>query len=538
MTHTLDAPTLQDMASLAPVRRDYYNRLATICRLIQLEGESSSDMRETLFNAEHIARFRAMACYSAGAAWRKVPLEVWDMIFGFHLESSRQQGRVSGSNASPAETPVLSNSIDNQDWSAMSAPCSILRVCKWWRAAALSTPTVWSSVAIPLVVKGSIVGYIPFIPTQLANDIVPRLNRVANNPIPWSLTLSARGGLLGALEPITGLPFSSVLTSSHPAIHTIQHLKVDTFSFNIAFCGLGSAFPLVSSLVLGWFDKRRNPSVHYLGASPQFIGLRKAVLHNAIDMYAASLPQAIPWSQLTHLLVQNWLPWERMRALLMLCTSLCEACFLAEEFNPEHMIITPTQAWHHTTPNVIISQQHLRALTIICRGEISSSAFTDLAFPVLTKMRIFCDSFTNGDSTSLFSSPLPVLTHLALVLRETERYGGPVADVSSGRIATILDACPSLVHLVLATEGDFGTILEPLASSSEEPRAPKLEILALLWQPDPYAILYNRRAPFPAQVLSDIVPRVEEKQESQIIRQVSNVLLSDSPNGRLFQGLA
>ncbi|KAJ3519943.1 hypothetical protein NMY22_g12969 [Coprinellus aureogranulatus] len=441
-------------------------------RLIQLEGGRGSRMTDVLSEAEHIARSRIMACDSIKAAWRRLPLEIWDEIFGFHMESARQ-GRASTRKTCPPgfgawlrENRWRGGCLESADWDAMCVPNPSLLVSKRWRAVALSTTAAWSGVSLPLTMKSSIVGHIPFIPTHLANHIAPRLQRIANRRLPWSLTISANG------RTVVTCPWLAV--SCHPRPISSRSLFSGTAEDQYIMRSErtpGIRFNPAFSIIL---------ERDYLLLLPHLPSLTKAVILDA-DLSSPSFPPAIPWPQLTKLFVEHdqfHVP--QVRALLSLCASLREFCLRSRSWSG-NASNTTTQA-----APAILTMHHLKSFTIASGGAvIPPTMFDNLGFPALTNLRIFCHSLGGGSSNRPFPLPFLMLTQLTLVL---SHWGGD-PDTIRFKLTSILDACPFLDDLVVSSESDFRPVLEPLVFSSGCPRAKNLRSLTLLCEPLAYDFL-------------------------------------------------
>jgi hypothetical protein len=203
MIHSLQPPSPTDRQLVGETMQCSQKLLETIRPALGLEEKKNSYMARTLLQAEIIARYRIMACLSVGATWRKLPEELWDKIFVFYLDETRVQARRDVGRPRPASTSYLTaylqsmgglpsggagpppeRSGERVDRRVMNAPLPLLGVCRAWRAAALSTPSLWSNVVISSVATETAVGTVPFIAASDAARLMPRLKGIVINPIP------------------------------------------------------------------------------------------------------------------------------------------------------------------------------------------------------------------------------------------------------------------------------------------------------------------------------------------------------------------
>lgn len=299
----LDPPYPQDLQHVEDVLADYANRLAMVRTLIQLEKDNPhSPIPERLLEVAMIAQRRVDACTGLRAAWRSLPLELWDKIFGYYLRAIRSgpsQGTVEATNR-PAHT----------------APLTFSSVCRAWQVAVKSSNSVWTDLVIPIEVD--LATGVPFLAARDASHILPRLNRFVAKHVPWSLTISSWGesdvtGATPVSLPSTTFPLAPLL-EHHPSLTWVSDLCIIGPNLSTRLDAL--SFPSATSLMV--LPCKTRPKIHLDNTLPQVHSIKKAVLVGVLDR--GYFTHNLPWSQLTHLYLGGALNLPGMRQVLRSCT--------------------------------------------------------------------------------------------------------------------------------------------------------------------------------------------------------------------------
>ena len=454
-------------------------------------------MARTLLQAETIARYRIMACLSVGASWRKLPRELWDKVFVFYLDKTQVQAKrvvlrprpepgpgsylamyLQAMRSVPSLAGLLPDdrSGERVDQRVMNAPLPLLAVCHAWRAAVLSTPSIWSNVVIPSVATETAVGTVPFIASSDAARLMPRLRRITMNPVPWSLTIVEKPGPEPS-QSTSGeglaLPLSMVLFQSEVPFESIKFLKIIMDPSNSPYFHGQFNLDSTSSLVL-WCN--RKPSNDRLDRPPRVPNLKKGVFINAVNPSVGGLPSNIPWSQLTHLLVVGNLNGKRIRDFLTLCSSLRRGAFQVEADEDLESSDQPD-----APANAQPTLSSIEALDIVgpCVDDMGLHLRVplDISFPALTRTRIF-GRYESATQLPAYLQPFHSLTHLSLVVCGSSRWA--VHSAGFYDIGDILDCCPLLVELVASLQGRLDAYLGSLVFNLESRRGRHLQVLALL----------------------------------------------------------
>ncbi|KAJ3533834.1 hypothetical protein NMY22_g7168 [Coprinellus aureogranulatus] len=285
-----------------------------------------------------------------------------------------------------------------------------------------------------------------------------RVNRFAERAAPWSLTISA--GYLPHLGGNT-LPLSSLI-QYHSSLYSVIRLSIIGPRLAVR---LGDLFlSSVASMLVQ--PTQQQPTHCFVDCFPHLPNLKRAVLVGVMsDLY---FPHNLPWAKLTHLFLGNELNTQEVQAILRICTSLHEACFLLLP----HRRDAP---WGHGNLGVGTSTlQHLTDLTIMRSNGGNTPMhlrFDHLSFPSLSSMKVFLGLDISLAAVQLNSCAH--LTHLTLV--------GCQFQVEPGyHIGAILDACPLLEELVAPVQGYKEELYQQLTYDPGQPRGRHLRVLILL----------------------------------------------------------
>lgn len=478
MALSLDPPSPEDLQILESVLLDYQRRLKTIQDLIELEGQgaSESDMSQGLNRVELIARHRVMACMNVGAAWRRVPPELWDNILAFYMRATLYDADGKG----PGR--------------CVNAPDTLMRVCKGWRTVVLSSPSVWTDVILALVPSESALGSVPTIPFAVINRLVPRLNYHAERGFLWHLTMVHGKGSAHSTVANHGLT-AETLIRNHPAFHSVNHLKIVLGPCGSALLPkLGQMlFPAVSSALI--YSMLGAPGDSDRADLPQLPALKKAVLVDVTTDW--HMQHNIPWSDLTHLVLGYRLDSAHVQALLRLCKSLRRAYLDTTAPSGLDSAVAP---WYTTPSHATSVLRHLEELTVYYTNSSLAPApmslFDNFSFPSMTTYCLFLDKSGGIPHIRPFSS----ITHLTFNLgRETLAQ-----SYSAQFLPAIFDTCPLIVELVATIFTSYiEHVLDALTFNPTNPRGVHLQTLVLLW--NTWSLLPQAAPTFPLQRFYDFV---------------------------------
>ncbi|KAJ3536564.1 hypothetical protein NMY22_g5989 [Coprinellus aureogranulatus] len=420
IARNLQPPSPTDLEYLEKIRKECIDGLSALQKLLGLEQSyPESPIAEELNEVKNVIRYRLYACASVVAAWRKLPLELWDQIFLHYLDGIRRAPRA-------------------------------------WHAVVLASPSIWSDFEIHGSVEpGS--GY-PLVNNLDTSNILSRVNRFAEWAAPWSLTISAR------YSPHLGgntLPLSSLI-QYHSSLYSVIRLSIIGPRLAIR---LGDLFlSSVASMLVQ--PTQQQPTHSFVDCFPHLPNLKRAVLIGVMsDLY---FPHSLPWAKLTHLFLGNELNTQEVQAILRICASLHEACFLLLP----HRRDAP---WGHGNLGLGTSTlQHLTDLTIMRSNGGNTPmhlCFDHLSFPSLSSMKVFL-----GLDISLAAVQLNSCAHLThLTLVGCQFLVGP-----GYHIGVILDACPLLEELVAPVQGYKEELYQQMTYDPGQPRGRHLRVLILL----------------------------------------------------------
>ncbi|KAJ3534756.1 hypothetical protein NMY22_g6790 [Coprinellus aureogranulatus] len=495
MIFSVQAPSPTDRQYVVDARKHYESTLHAIEAALNFEARNSSQidslLARSLLHAKAIARHRIIACTSVLSAWRSLPVELWDMIFASYLDEVKVQARGNSWVKLPKvlqpgryriTVPDTCVREDVQiDFPAMCAPYPLLSVCQAWKKLVLSTPSVWSAIAISTVVRETAIGYMPFVTPVEASRLVSRIKRIASHHGPWSLNI-VEGAVKGraVIAPQHDLPLSSVFSLAGTPWNSIERLKIDMHPSILPYFGQ-QVFPSTTSLVLHSRDitapeRRSDP--------PRVPRLKKAVLMNTIGLTETQISPNIPWAQLTHLLMGSCrLNGERIRGLLQMCTSLHRASFVI----PKRRWDDSNFPWTQAQPVLLRSLKSLDVVSPDSHDHLRVP-FVDIAFPALKVARIFTSSESYHDAhIAAYLRPFYSLTHLTLVLARSGTHRGLSMTGSAHHydMGAVLDACPSIVDLVASFQGKLNPFFESIIFRDGQRRGHNLRALTLLRMPGP-----------------------------------------------------
>ncbi|KAJ3534750.1 hypothetical protein NMY22_g6787 [Coprinellus aureogranulatus] len=477
MVRVLSAPSPEDRQDLMGALRGYQDAYRTVRKLQDSEGQNrNSKMNRHLHHVVYIAWFRLTACKSVVAAWRRLPVELWDKIFAFYMESSRCQ--VKGT-VDPNIVPALPLGQDGRstgpslpheiqaDFAAMDFPGALQTVCHAWKTAVLSSPSIWSQIAVFMHLRHTGIGMIPFVWSIHVNRLLYRLKRIKVNPCPWSLSIGEAWSNPYVPDP-SDLPVSCVFAHAEIPWDTMVSLKLVVRSyFGPYFQQLN--LPSVASLVMVFNGSQHSPTALKLAHAPS---LRKAVILSRVTLMGEQTPQDFLWPQLTHLLFMGKLNGLHVQGLLRLCSSLHHASFIVADVE-DPSLYTPT--WCHSEPGESVTLDSLEELDIIIHDGCNALdvPLVDIQFPALTSLRLF-SVYASGAQLTNYLRSFASLTRLSLVASRKSTYHGHYS------IIDVLDTCPLLVELVATSEGELGPLFESLAFAEDQPRGRYLRTIAIL----------------------------------------------------------
>lgn len=438
-------------------------------RLVQSEAQIQSPMLEGLKQAEAVARFRMQVCLNIGAAWRRLPLEIWDRIFTYYLFAIR--------------SGLPGSTFDDTNRMAMSAPGTLSLVSKFWRAVVLAVPSIWKDVTVPVFEHPSNDSS-PIVPIGRVESLLSRLNRIYATPHSLSLTISLPKPQIPTAasdvddeESTVSQPATQLVTDGIPVHIILQcHPIVPVVERVCAFVPRDQRKELGTHLGPLKFSSASSLVIVGLGplggadSAVRFPAVKNAVLIDAI--YGLDIPTSFPWAQLTNLLLGDNIGLKKMYSVLSMCTSLVRGSFwLHEEFHENAPTATPT------------TLHFLRELSIIQYKDVNPERHSEsqghhnlnlrpipcpnLSFPALSELRVFGDDISFGTFSNL--------TRLTAI--------GAFFPYD---LDTILDSCPSLVELFVSISlwdnfsSNSGTSVISLVYNPDRPRGKFLQVIALM----------------------------------------------------------
>ncbi|KAJ3502893.1 hypothetical protein NMY22_g18432 [Coprinellus aureogranulatus] len=434
-----DPPSAEDLQRVEAALGVYRPKLDTIQDLIEAEPHlpsmSKSPIIESLWRAEALARNRVFACVNVRAAWRRVPVEIWDRIFSHVLDALRT-GR----------SFIVKADVSNL---CMNAPATISLVCKTWKAAVFATPSIWRDLIV--LAKEDPVKAQPVIRVEDADLILGRLNRLASNSQRWDLTMMVADGP----DEVKGVSVP-LLLQCHPALPFVERLSFSASRFSGYLRGL--PFPNVTSLTA--FASRNiafneNPL-------PHFPRLRKAVFVDVTGQHA--LHRHLPYLQLTHLFLGKIFGSSEMIFVLRQCPALRHGGFWLQGRTVVGLGLGPLQPPPPPAAKALVLP-HLVEL-IIVNEYCPNLSFEGLTFPNLVRMKVYCEvSFAEGQLLAF-----PNVKHLTL-------HGSPMTRIhSSPGLRDVMQSCPFLTELTAPWLRD----VDSLVYDPKQPTGQHLECLTLL----------------------------------------------------------
>ncbi|KAJ3541882.1 hypothetical protein NMY22_g3711 [Coprinellus aureogranulatus] len=443
IAQSMDDPLEEDLQRVEAVLRGYKTKLDAIRGLVAAEpyyvgsSASRSPMIERLWCVESMAKHRVYACINVRAAWRRIPVELWDRIFSHVVDALRSQRNIRLNVKTDASTL------------RMNAPAAISLVCKTWKAAVFATPSIWRDVIV--LAKEDTTKAQPVIRAEDADLILSRLDRLASNSQLWDLTVKVCDG--SREEKVSGISLP-LLLRCHTALPFVERFSFTATRLSGYLCGL--SLPKVTSMVM---VASRNTSFNE-NPLPHFPQLSKAVFVDLAGQH--ELYRHLPYSQLTHLFLGKIFDAPEMVVVLRQCPGLRYGGFwlagrasIGFGYGPLHPPPPPV--------GVALAMPHLVEL-IIVNQFFPNMSFQGLTFPNLVKMKIYCDvSLAEGQLRAC-----PNITHLTL-------QGSRMLQLSSG-LRDVIRSCPFLTELTAPWLQD----VDSLVYDPKQINGQHLEILTLL----------------------------------------------------------
>ncbi|KAF6766098.1 hypothetical protein DFP72DRAFT_7010 [Ephemerocybe angulata] len=409
-------------------------------RLLDLEARKQSGCQEEVEDGvlydKRVAEHRVFACRSITAAWRRIPLELWDVIFSMYMEAW---------NSTPTTERLA------------YPPGVVMLISQWWRSIITDIPSLWANLWISSMInypKNSIQDCELVIPNHRFSGLLSHLDRIGSHP--WSLALTAN-------QPNTILDIPLEETTLRPFRECLHHSAFASLNKLSAFYGLQglsvtASFPSVLSVLLVTQRLVTQDTI-------QFPNVKQAVVLNAVT-YFYFPPSLLPWTQLTHLHLEFF----HMGAfvisyVLFTCRSLQQASFKTyEEW--------PATSYPHTYA-LPIGETGTRPLSDLTINGITKPfqdeypAFAKISFPCLSTIRYAGDELFPVHQAN---------RHLVGGLRCLQM----TTWLSNSGARSILEFFPSLTELHAPIEAQqLTSVSEYLALSLQQPTFPSLKILVL-----------------------------------------------------------
>jgi hypothetical protein len=175
MAESLSLLSQEDLQQVEHVYQDSLRKFIALQALIRSEGNCQSPLLNGLKQAGTVALLRMRVCFSLRAAWRRLPIELWDRIFSHYLDNIRSGYPEAG--------------IRTINKMATSAPRTLCLVSKFFNAVTQATSSIWKDMTVPTMEPPPDSSPL-LVPIGNIGHILDRLNRVAATPHSSCLTIS------------------------------------------------------------------------------------------------------------------------------------------------------------------------------------------------------------------------------------------------------------------------------------------------------------------------------------------------------------
>ncbi|RXW20498.1 hypothetical protein EST38_g5350 [Candolleomyces aberdarensis] len=409
-------------------------------RIANLELPKEWYTRQELYQDVWDVDRKLQACRSLLSVMRRIPFETMAEIFEYYLApggKGRSIMKEKDDEEGDDEDEDDEDEDDEDGPGRTPSPGLLCRVCRYWKAVATTTPSLWSNIHIRA--QEQKVGGYPLVKSTHVRGILSWMDRVTSHP--WSLTVQATRHRGAFARDGSAVPLSQLL--NRPASLHLRRLQIDANQFSV---GLGQiTFPRVTSVVVDCDhgDDRDDPQLPDLPSMP---ALTKAVL--CCVLRTSYILPHIPWSQLTHLFLGRAVEIPQWRAIFKLCTALQQGCFHIMDVHPDSDIMysEPAQV---TLPD-------LTDLTFLYMSPFMEP-LNGVSLPSLSKLQLFTGwaepswDFLNPD---LFQN----LTHLSLVNCSWAEHD---------TLIPILKTVPQLAELFFSLTIGFEVVFNFLAFGHE-----------------------------------------------------------------------
>ncbi|KAJ3544546.1 hypothetical protein NMY22_g2751 [Coprinellus aureogranulatus] len=295
-------------------------------------------MSKRLRPIEALAQGRIFACLTLRSSWRRLPPELWDNIFSYFLAATRIEQTV-------AVEPRVSQLV-------MNAPVILSLVCKAWKAAVATTPSIWGGICLTAhedPMKSS-----QIIRGQNADLLLARLNRLVFDSQRWELTITVNHQSDDADATVhVSLP---LLLRCHSSLAFTERLSLSGTRFPTFLRNL--TFPRVSSLSV-FASRNTIDNEKFLPNLPQ---LKKVVLTDVrlyFDISVTLVAERLSaFANITHLtLFASPYSLDDVDGIMDACPRLVELVVpVPRDLVSSGLVYKPSQP----------SGRHLEVLTLIC----------------------------------------------------------------------------------------------------------------------------------------------------------------------------
>ncbi|KAJ2913415.1 hypothetical protein MD484_g6998, partial [Candolleomyces efflorescens] len=357
-------------------------------RIVNLELPKEWYTRQELYQDEAHVKRQLQACRSLLSVMRRIPFETMAEIFAYYL-SPGGKGRLNVQE--DEDEDEHEEDYDRPD--PTPSPGLLCLVCRYWKVAATTTPSLWSNIHVRAQEQEA--GEYPLVKSAHVRGILSWMDRVTSHP--WSLTVQANR-YRGAAARDSAVPLSQLL--NRPASLHLQRFRIEANQFAL---GLGqTTFPRVTSVIIDcdYSYERGEPQLPDLPSMP---ALTKAVFNGILK--PSYLAPHIPWSQLTHLFLGRGVEIPQWRAIFKLCTALQQGCFHLLDSDSDSDVVYPEPA-EVTLPD-------LEDLTFLYMSPFIQPLH-GVSAPTLSKLQLFTGW---AEPTWDFLNPhlFQNLTHLSLI---------------------------------------------------------------------------------------------------------------------------
>jgi len=398
--------------------------------------------RDKLMEEMQPLQARLNACKRLLSLERRVPLDTMRKIFGYYLLPRRGPIIwVPGKNGEFDEAWCVGDDDEHAErgWFGGSNqrvknhPGVLCLVCRHWRTIATSTPSLWSKIEFSAYQAGRDTQGSVGVPAPRVRGIWSWMDRISGQPWELTITLGENSGPPSMQEEVREyLPLPQVLR--HSAVPQLKRLKISGTPTLLALTGLDKiTIPEVTSAVIdrtAWSITIAGGGENSVEAALPYLPNLKHLTFNHLFCRVTdglkSIPEQVPWSQLTHLALGGNLYVRHWRAVLRQCVKLQKGTF--------HL--TGHFAYDVGEEREHVELRDLRELTTF-RCSPFVEPLVNISLPSLETLRIYTwqsQPLVDFTNPSIFDS----LTHLTLVSS---------GQVHGGYIISVVDRLPKLVEL-------------------------------------------------------------------------------------------